>query len=125
MEPINLCSTAPIYWAAPHTDIDYLTILAKAIEEGPQVEISGEWYDVKVKEDAFVINVKDMITNVANRLLKSSKHRVIGKKADAERFSIVFFLHPHRNTPLDPIQRCIDITGGKQIYGNGTQKEFL
>lgn len=125
MEPTNLCSTAPIYWAAPHTDIDYLTILPKATEEGLQVEINGEWHDVKVKEDAFVINIGDMITNLTNGLLKSSKHRVIAKKADAERFSMVFFVHPHPNTPLDPIQSCIDITGGKQIYGNGTQKEFL
>lgn len=113
------------YWAAPHTDINFITILPFATEKGLQLEINGRWLDVVVPKDAFIINVGDMLQNISNGLFKSAKHRVLAQESDKERFSIVMFVHPHTKASLKPLQECIKLTGGIQMYAEGTQEEFL
>lgn len=117
--------TVPLYWGAPHTDIDYLAILPFATEKGLQVELNGQWLNVVVPEDAFIVNIGDMLQNLTNGLLVSARHRVVAQEPNKDRFSMVFFVHPTDDTPLDPVQPCIEITGGVQLYAPGTRKEFL
>jgi isopenicillin N synthase-like dioxygenase len=116
---------APLLWAAPHTDIDLFTILPFATEKGLQLEINGEWLNVIVPSDAFIVNVGDMLQNMTNGLFKSCKHRVCALEPNKERFSMVFFVHPRGETPLDPLPECIELTGGVQKFANGTRLEFL
>lgn len=115
----------PIYWAAPHTDIDLLAILPYATEKGLQVELNGQWLNVVVPDDAFIVNVGDMLENITNGLFVSARHRVAAQEPNKERFSMVLFVHPTDETSLDPIPACIELTGGVQLYAPGTRREFL
>lgn len=115
----------PLYWAAPHTDIDLLAILPYATEKGLQVEMDGQWLNVIVPEDAFIVNVGDMLENISNGLFVSARHRVMAQETNKDRFSMVFFVHPFDAAPLNPLPACIELTGGKQTYAPGTRQEFL
>ncbi len=115
----------PLYWAAAHTDIDYLAILPYATERGLQVELNGQWLTVIVPEDAFIVNIGDMLENMTNGLFVSAKHRVVALEPNKDRFSMVLFIHPTSETALDPLPACIELTGGKQLYAPGTRQEFL
>lgn len=117
--------TEPVFWGAPHTDIDLLAILPRATEKGLQVEIDGQWLNVVVPEDAFIVNVGDMLQNLTNGLFVSAKHRVVAIEPNKERFSMVLFVHPLDETALDPIEACIRLTGGQQVFAPGTRQEFL
>ena len=114
-----------LFWSAPHTDIDLLAILPFATEKGLQVEVNGEWLTVVVPEDAFIVNVGDMLENLTNGLFTSSRHRVIALEPGKDRFSMVLFVHPTDETSLAPLLSCIEQTGGIQRYAPGTRKEFL
>ena len=115
----------PLLWAAEHTDIDLLAILPFATEKGLQVELNGQWLTVIVPDDAFVVNVGDMLKNLTNGLFVSAKHRVMAQEPGKDRFSMVLFVHPTDETALDPIAACIEQTGGVQKFAPGTRKEFL
>lgn len=115
----------PLFWAAPHTDIDLMTLLPFATEKGLQLEMDGQWLNVVVPEDAFIVNVGDMLQNLTNGLFKSAKHRVLAAEPNKERYSMVFFVHPRAETKLDPLPDCIQLTGGEQKYAAGTRLEFL
>lgn len=115
----------PLYWAAAHTDIDLMTLLPFATEKGLQLEINGQWMNVVVPEDAFIVNIGDMLQNITNGLFKSAKHRVFASEPNKDRFSMVFFVHPRDETRLDPIPECIELTGGVQRFAAGTRLDFL
>ncbi len=115
----------PLLWAAEHTDIDLLAILPFATEKGLQVEVNGQWMTVVVPEDAFVVNVGDMLKNLTNGLFVSAKHRVLAQEPGKDRFSMVLFVHPTDDTSLAPLATCIEQTGGIQKFAPGTRKEFL
>src|SRR5690606_33737116 len=55
---------ADTVWAAAHTDIDLFTILPRATSEGLQLQTaSGDWIDVVVPNNAFIIIAGDMLQN--------------------------------------------------------------
>ncbi len=114
-----------LFWAAAHTDIDLLTILPFATAQGLQVLVGDEWLNVIVPDDAFVINVGDMLENLTNGLFKSARHRVLAQTPHQDRFSMVFFIHPTAMSSLDPLPACLELTGGIQRYAPGKQHEFL
>ena len=116
--------TEPLFWAAAHTDIDLLAILPFATEKGLQVEMDGQWLNVVVPDDAFIVNVGDMLENLTNGLFVSAKHRVLAQEPLKERFSMVLFVHPTDDTSLAPLSTCIEQTGGSQLYAPGTRQEF-
>jgi isopenicillin N synthase-like dioxygenase len=115
----------PLYWAAPHTDIDLLAILPYATSKGLQVEVQGQWLNVVVPEDALVVNGGDMLENLTNGLFVSARHRVLAQEPNKDRFSMVLFVHPIDSTDLTPLASCIEQTGGVRRYATGTRKEFL
>jgi isopenicillin N synthase-like dioxygenase len=116
---------APGYvWAAKHTDIDFFTILPMATEEGLQVFHNGEWIDVRVPDNAFIINCGDKLQNLSNGYFKSSVHQVMAKP-NVERYSIVYFVHPRDNDDMAPIPEAIALTGGVQRYPQATSLELL
>ncbi|CRX39129.1 isopenicillin N synthase family dioxygenase [Estrella lausannensis] len=111
-------------WAAQHTDIDLFTILPMATEEGLQVFHEGQWIDVRVPKDAFIVNGGDKLQNLSNGYFKSSLHRVVAKPG-LERFSIVYFVHPRDNDPMDPLPQAVSMTGGVKRYPEATSLELL
>lgn len=112
-------------WAADHTDIDLLAILPFATEKGLQIYLKGQWLNVVVPEDAFVVNGGDFLRNLTNGLFVSARHRVMAQEPNKPRFSMVFFVHPTNNTSLAPFANCIEQTGGVQKFAPGTRLEFL
>ena len=80
-----------------HTDWGSLSILFHDGEPGLQIKSTdGEWEDIPLVPNAFVINLGDLMASWTNDQWKSTYHRVIipeGRSAD--RLSIVFFTNPH------------------------------
>ncbi|SRR5581483_6458736 len=113
-------------WASEHTDIDLLTILPCATADGLQVlNKQGEWIDVRVPPNAFIVNGGDMLENITNGEFRSGLHRVVAKDGNYERYSIVFFIHPRSPDRLDPLPECIARTGGVRRYANANRLELL
>ncbi len=112
-------------WAAAHTDIDLFTILPRATADGLQVlNAQGEWVDVKVPENAFIINAGDMLQNITNGYYKSSVHRVVSNSVGVERFSMVAFIHARPLDSMDPLPKFIEQAGGRK-FANATEQELL
>lgn len=95
-----------------------------ATEEGLQLLHNGQWIDIKVPPHAFIINCGDMLENISNGYFKSSVHRVVSKP-NLERFSIVYFVHPKYTDRLDPLDYCIDLTGGIRRFPYTSHLEML
>lgn len=111
-------------WAAKHTDIDFFTILPMATEEGLQLFHNGEWIDVRVPANSFIVNCGDKLQNLSNGYFKSGLHQVMAKP-DVERYSIVYFVHPRDNDAMNPIPEAIALTGGVKQYPDATSLELL
>lgn len=113
-------------WASEHTDIDLLTILPCATADGLQVlNKNGEWIDIRVPQNAFIVNGGDMLENITNGEFRSGLHRVVAKEGNYERYSIVLFVHPRSQDRLDPLPGCIDRTGGVRKYARANRLELL
>lgn len=112
------------HWAAKHTDIGFFTILPMATEEGLQVYHDGEWIDVKVPQNAFIVNCGDKLENMTNGYFKSSLHQVVSKP-NVERFSNVYFVHPRDDDSVSPTENSIVMTGGVQRFPNANSLELL
>jgi isopenicillin N synthase-like dioxygenase len=84
-----------------HHDAGFLTVLAPGPTPGLQVRNpDGAWIDVPVVEDAFVINLGEMLQGVTGNYLVATPHRVI---SPTERFSTGYFHGPSLDTPLTPL----------------------
>jgi len=92
-----------LFGSAPHKDFGCLTLLAQDDVGGLQVQNpSGHWVDAPPIEDAFVVNVGDMLHRLSNGKLLSTPHRVINASG-RERYSIPFFFDPHVSADLAPL----------------------
>ncbi|HLD16267.1 MAG TPA: 2OG-Fe(II) oxygenase family protein [Coxiellaceae bacterium] len=84
--------------AAPHEDINLLTLLPAATAEGLQVLNSqGQWIEVPLNPNWIVVNIGDMLEECTEHYYPSTKHRVInpsGEQAKQPRLSMPLFLHP-------------------------------
>ncbi len=90
--------------AAPHEDINLLTILPVADQPGLQVRDSrGEWLDVASNNGNLIVNAGDMLKELTGDYFPSTTHRVINptdESANVSRLSIPFFLAPRKNYVL-------------------------
>ncbi|MEO1550321.1 MAG: 2OG-Fe(II) oxygenase family protein [Pseudomonadota bacterium] len=92
-----------LYGSAPHKDFGCLTLLAQDDVGGLQVQTpAGQWVDAPPREDAFVVNVGDMLHRMSNGKLLSTPHRVINF-GGRERYSVPFFFDPHVSTTIAPL----------------------
>ncbi|MGM8363535.1 isopenicillin N synthase family dioxygenase [Flavobacterium sp. ARAG 55.4] len=114
--------------AAPHGDINLITLLMGAQGKGLQVQNhDGEWIDAIAKPDELVINVGDMLSRHTNNQLKSTIHQVVNPPKElwgTSRYSVPFFMHPVSDMPLDCLENCIDAQNPKQ-FENITAGDFL
>lgn len=90
--------------AAPHEDINLITLLISATAPGLQVQnTKGEWYSVPCTRNAIAINSGDMLQECTQFYYKATKHRVVnpvGEEAQQSRFSIPLFIHPSDDVVL-------------------------
>lgn len=90
--------------AAPHGDINLLTILPAANEPGLQVlSKDGQWLDVPSDFGMLIINIGDMLQEASQGYYPSTQHRVVnptGEGAKKSRVSLPLFLHPREEVAL-------------------------
>jgi isopenicillin N synthase-like dioxygenase len=84
-----------------HHDTGFLTILAAGTTPGLQVESpSGEWIDVPIVPDSFVVNLGEMLQAMTGNYFVATPHRVITNEA---RMSAGYFHGPSLDARLDPL----------------------
>lgn len=90
--------------AAPHEDINFLTILPVADQPGLQVKgFDGEWIDVASRHGDLIVNAGDMLKEASGGYFPSTTHRVVNppdKSGNVSRISIPFFLTPQMDFVL-------------------------
>jgi isopenicillin N synthase-like dioxygenase len=103
-------ANAGTFAAGAHSDYGGLTIL-KTLDDVPGLEIYDEanasWIAVPPRDDAFVVNIGDLLERWSNGRLKSTKHRVM-TAGDVERHSVAFFFEPDYFAVVEPIVRDVD-----------------
>lgn len=100
--------------AGAHSDYGTLTILrAENAPGGLQVlSRQGEWLDVNIVPESFVINIGDLMMRWTNDRWISTVHRVVNPPRDkslgSRRQSMVFFHNPNNDAAIEPISSCVD-----------------
>ena len=114
--------------AAPHGDINLITLLMGAQGRGLQVMTKeNTWLDAVAEKDELIINMGDMMARLTNNRLKSTVHQVVNPPRElwnTSRYSIPFFMHPHPHMPLNCLDSCIDNEHPK-AYEDCTAGMFL
>ncbi|KAK2812428.1 hypothetical protein FQN50_001429 [Emmonsiellopsis sp. PD_5] len=77
-----------------HSDFGFLTILSQNAPGLQVVSPSGEWVDVPVIPDSFIVNVGDILDRLTSGLYISPLHRVLPPLPNSDRLSIPFFFDP-------------------------------
>jgi len=91
---------------APHSDNNFLTLLAQSEVPGLQVRMpSGAWLDVPHIPDSLVVNSGDTLRRWTNGRFKSSPHRAL-PPVGRHRYAIPFFLGPHVDTLIACLPTC-------------------
>lgn len=111
--------------AAPHADINLLTLLLGATDSGLELlDSDGNWLPVESGPNEIVLDTGDMMSRLTNEVLPSTVHRVVNPHTqDKSRYSMPFFLHPHSNADLSCLPQCLGDDGAK--YPPITAGEFL
>ncbi len=88
-----------------HTDYECFTIL---LPTAPGLEVmngAGEWIDAPPLEDAFVINIGDMLEAWTNGTFAATSHRV--RKVSQERYSFPYFASCDYHTVVAPLAQFV------------------
>lgn len=97
-------ATADRQGVGAHKDPGVLTLLL--IEPGKgglQVECDGGWIDAPPVEDAFVVNIGELMEYATDGYLKATMHRVQSPPAGTERLSVPFFFNPALSSSMPKI----------------------
>lgn len=96
--------------AGEHSDYGTITLLFQDMVGGLQVrDLKGNWVNVSPIKDTIVVNIADLLQKWTDGRYVSTKHRVVQKNTDKDRYSIAFFVHPNRDTPVK------DTTAGEYL----------
>lgn len=90
--------------AAPHEDINYITLLVASSSSGLEVQDNcGEWHKIPHEENSIICNIGDMLKIASDGVFKSTTHRVVNSEDfDSDRISLPLFIHPNPQTVLMP-----------------------
>lgn len=101
--PLPPSRPASQYSTAPHTDYGVITLLAQDEVGGLQLRLrTGEWVQAPYIENAFIVNIGDMLACWTNDRFTSTVHRVLNTSTQ-DRYSIPIFYDPH----FDTIAQCL------------------
>lgn len=112
--------------AGAHSDYGSLTILATEDKPGGlQVcNAAGQWVDVPIVPDCFIINIGDLMARWTNDTWVSTLHRVVNPPLDAgagsRRQSLVFFHNPNFDAQITSL-----VTDQPAKYAPTTSGEHL
>lgn len=111
--------------AAPHEDINLITILPAATASGLQLkDRDGKWLDVSAEPDTLIVDAGDMLARAANDVIPSTTHQVINtpEASHLPRYSMPFFIHPNPEAILSCIPSC---RGAGAKYPDISAHDFL
>lgn len=111
--------------AAPHEDINLITILPAATASGLQLkDRDGSWLDVDAEPDTLIVDAGDMLARAANDVIPSTTHQVINtpEATHSHRYSMPFFIHPNPEAILSCFPSC---RGAKAKYPDISAHDFL
>jgi len=97
--------------AAPHEDINLITLLPTATAPGLEVlDRQGNWHAVTCDPGSIVVNVGDMLQKCTENYYKSTTHRVTNPTLaeNASRYSMPFFLHGRDDVLLSKTETYVD-----------------
>ena len=85
--------------AAPHEDINLITLLCEATGAGLEIQTPAGWLPVECKPGEIVVDAGDMLRQLTGGVIPSTTHRVVNpvlgsEEASRSRYSIPFFAHP-------------------------------
>lgn len=125
--PIPEDAEAASMRAAPHEDINFITLLCEATTGGLELRRrDGTWLPIRALPGQIIVDAGDMLQNLTNGLLKSTTHRVVNPGNSRERrFSMPFFVHPRSEVSLSPLPGCIQRAGGEKRFPDITAGEYL
>ncbi|RZC89597.1 hypothetical protein C5167_027140 [Papaver somniferum] len=93
---------------SPHSDADALTIVLQLNDtEGLQIRKDGKWVPVKPIQNAFVVNIGDIMEIVSNGVYRSIEHRAV-VDSTKERLSVAAFHSTNLNAELGPAHSLIN-----------------
>jgi len=90
--------------AAPHEDINLITILMTGSEPGLEVmDLDGNWHKVSCDKNTLIVNSGDMLKMASNDYYPSTTHRVINPNVsqNVSRYSMPLFIHPREEVILN------------------------
>ena len=95
--------------AAPHEDINLVTLLCGATEQGLEIRSAdGEWLPVESKPGQIVADSGDMLSRLTGGVIPATTHRVVnpvGASANRSRYALPFFAHPRPECDLSVLER--------------------
>ena len=99
--------------AAPHEDINLITLLCEATDDGLELlQRDGSWLPIRSLPGQIIVDSGDMLQQLTNGWLKSTTHRVVNRGEGRDRrFSMPFFVHPRKEVDLTPLPSCVTKTG--------------
>jgi len=86
-----------------HKDAGILTLLLQDKVGGLQVETTEGWIDIPPTENAFVINIGEILELATNGYLRATPHRVNTPPPGVDRYSIAYFITPRLDAGSVPI----------------------
>ncbi|WP_336793905.1 isopenicillin N synthase family dioxygenase [Gordonia malaquae] len=87
-----------------HKDPGVLTLLlVEPGKGGLQVEHNGQWIDAPPVDDAFVVNIGELMEYATDGYLKATMHRVESPPLGSERLSVPFFFNPALSSAMPQI----------------------
>jgi isopenicillin N synthase-like dioxygenase len=103
--------------AAPHEDINLITLLCEATDDGLELlQRDGSWLAIPAMPGQIIVDSGDMLQQITNGILKSTTHRVVNPRGDrSRRFSMPFFVHPRKEVDLTPLPGCIAKVGEQKF----------
>lgn len=115
--------------AGAHTDYGTVTILKPGDTVGGLqiADANGNWHDVPMIADSFVINLGDLMARWTNDRWLSTLHRVANPPEEAKggsrRLSIVFFHHPNYDATISCLPTCVE-AGRVPLYESITVSDY-
>ncbi len=113
--------------AAPHEDINLITLLCEATTPGLELLTrDGQWVPIQTLPGHIIVDTGDMLQALSNGLFKSTTHRVVNPNISRDRrFSMPFFVHPRPEFDLTPLPSCVENTNGNQLFPTQTAGDYL
>jgi len=119
----------PSLRAAPHEDINLITLLVGSEEPGLEILTrDGDWIPVSTLPGTIVVNIGDMMQRLTNHVLPSTTHRVVNSPtaySGESRYSIPYFWHPNPDFEIATLQSCISGDNPNRYAESITADEYL